>query len=188
MIIIHFTINSLLILSSLFVFLIENAVHSILLLVLSFLNASIICFIFGAEFLGLSFIIIYVGAIAILFLFVIMMLNVKIEILGLLKFLPLILLFSLIVFIQIYIAINSSFSNSNFLYFNFSFIESISNDFFLGQALYNYFSIGFLLAGFLLLVGMIGAIILTFNFKIKKINEISYKQLARSNKLLNFFK
>ena len=71
-------------------------------LVLTFLNASAICFVFGADFLGLLLIIIYVGAIAVLFLFVVMMLNVKIQILGLARFLPLIVLAVLIIFNQIF--------------------------------------------------------------------------------------
>jgi NADH-quinone oxidoreductase subunit J len=84
----HIFLNICLILSALFVLLSENSVHSILFLVLTFLNAAVICFIFGADFLGLLLIIIYVGAIAVLFLFVVMMLNVKTQYLGILKFLP----------------------------------------------------------------------------------------------------
>ena len=70
-------LNFLLIMSSLFVFISENPVNSVLFLILSFLCSSSICFYFGADFLGLIFIIIYVGAIAVLFIFIIMMLNIK---------------------------------------------------------------------------------------------------------------
>ena len=78
MISLHYFFITILLLSSLFVLISQNPVHSVLFLILAFCNASGILFLFNAEFLGLVFIIIYVGAIAILFLFVVMMLNVKI--------------------------------------------------------------------------------------------------------------
>ena len=56
-----------------------NSIESILFLILTFFNAAVILFLFGVDFLGLTFIIVYVGAIAVLFLFVIMMLSVKIN-------------------------------------------------------------------------------------------------------------
>ena len=78
MISLHYFFITILLLSSLFVLISQNPVHSVLFLILAFCNASGILFLFNAEFLGLVFIIIYVGAIAILFLFVVMMLNVKV--------------------------------------------------------------------------------------------------------------
>jgi len=132
----HIFLNCFLILSALFLFLSENSVHSILFLVLTFLNASAICFIFGADFLGLLLIIIYVGAIAVLFLFVIMMLNVKIQILGLAKFLPIIILSIFIVFNQILNFTGDILLNFDFLQFDYKNYESLSNDFFLSQVLF----------------------------------------------------
>jgi NADH-quinone oxidoreductase subunit J len=184
----HIFLNCFLILSALFLFLSENSVHSILFLVLTFLNASAICFVFGADFLGLLLVIIYVGAIAVLFLFVVMMLNVKVQILGLAKYLPLIVLVILIVFNQILNFTGDVLLNFNFLEFNYKHFESMSNDFFLSQTLFNYFLLCFLLSGIILLVGMIGAIVLTLNFNTKNRQEQPFRQLSRADQVLSFFK
>jgi NADH:ubiquinone oxidoreductase subunit 6 (subunit J) len=92
MITLHYFFSFLLLLSSIFVFISKNPVHSVLFLILTFCNAAGILFLFNAEFLGLVFIIIYVGAIAVLFLFVVMMLNVKIYSSDEFYYLPFILL------------------------------------------------------------------------------------------------
>ena len=73
----HFGINFLLISFGFLVLLSTNPIHSVLFLILSFCCASVTLILFGLDFLALLFIIIYVGAIAVLFLFVVMMLNVK---------------------------------------------------------------------------------------------------------------
>ena len=185
---VHIFLNCFIIISALFVFLSENSVHSILFLVLTFLNASAICFIFGADFLGLLIVIIYVGAIAVLFLFVIMMLNVKVQILGISRFLPLIILTVLIIFNQILNFTGNVLLNFNFLEFDYKNFEALSNDFFLSQTLFNYFLLCFLLSGIILLVGMIGAIVLTLNFNTKKRQELPFRQLSRSDKILSYFK
>ena len=185
---VHIFLNCFIIISALFVFLSENSVHSILFLVLTFLNAAAICFIFGADFLGLLIVIIYVGAIAVLFLFVIMMLNVKVQILGISRFVPLIILTVLIVFNQILNFTGNVLLNFNFLEFNYKNFEALSNDFFLSQTLFNYFLLCFLLSGIILLVGMIGAIVLTLNFNTKKRQELPFRQLSRSDQILSYFK
>lgn len=183
----HITINLLLITSAFFVFFSENSVHSIIFLVVTFLNASVICFLFGADFLGLILIIIYVGAIAILFLFVVMLLNVKTQVLGLTKYFFLFFLLSLFFVTQMYAVLSKSYLNFHFLDSQFFFFESLSNDFFLSQVLYNYFLLCFLISGLILLVGMIGAIVLTLNFNRDKRREHSYRQLSRSDAILSHF-
>ena len=75
--ILHFFLCSLLILSGFWVSVSLNPIESVLFLILAFCNTAAILFIFNVEFLGLLFIIIYVGAVAVLFLFIIMMLNIK---------------------------------------------------------------------------------------------------------------
>lgn len=184
----HILLNCFLIISALFVFLSENSVHSILFLVLTFLNAAAICFIFGADFLGLLLIIIYVGAIAVLFLFVVMMLNVKVQILGMLKYLPIIVVTVMIVFNQLFLLLSNSFLNFDFVSSSNIMFESLTNDFFLSQTLFNYFLVCFLISGIILLVGMVGAIVLTLNFNANTRREVSSKQLSRSNQILTFFK
>ena len=184
--VILYTLNFFLIFSTTCIFLVENAVHSVFFLVLTFLNAAAICFLFGADFLGLLIIIIYVGAIAVLFLFVVMMLNAKISGSDITKFLPIIFSIVLILFIQIYLFFTDLIINFNFTSTNYLF-ESLSKEFFLGECLYNYFLICFLLAGIVLLTGMIGAIVLTLNFDKKKFNQMPFRQLGRTDTFLSFF-
>lgn len=159
--------NVLLIVSTIFVLFSDSAIHALLFLVIAFLNGASICFLFGADFLGLSLIIIYVGAIAILFLFVVMMLNVKANTIKghQLVFYTIILVFILIC--QMYIWLSETFTNFNFLEFSYYLIENVSNEKFFGQTLYNFFLIIILLSGFLLLIAMIGAIILSLEIKNK---------------------
>ena len=177
---IYLILNILMLISSFFIFFSENSVHSIIFLILTFLNASAICFIFGADFLGLILIIIYIGAIAILFLFVVMLLNVKIQQIGFIKYLPIVMTCSLIFLVQLYLFFESSYLNFDFLIFNSNFFESLTTEFYLSQILFNNFLICFLLAGIVLLVGMLGAIVLTFNFNARKNRELSYRQLSRN--------
>jgi NADH-quinone oxidoreductase subunit J len=193
MITLHYFFSFLLLLSSIFVFISKNPVHSVLFLILAFCNASGILFLFNAEFLGLVFIIIYVGAIAVLFLFVVMMLNVKIYFSDEFSYLPFIFLGGFVLVIQVFLVLEKAFSNSIFwstsLPYNFeNFLDPLTSIDVLGQSLYNYYLLCFLLAGLILLVAMVGAIILTLNFSSKRQNELVSRQLSRSDNFLAFFK
>jgi|LauGreSuBDMM15SN_2_FD.fasta_scaffold195215_1 NADH-quinone oxidoreductase subunit J len=193
MITLHYFFSFLLLLSSIFVFISKNPVHSVLFLILAFCNASGILFLFNAEFLGLVFIIIYVGAIAVLFLFVVMMLNVKIYSSDEFSYLPFIFLGGFVLVIQVFLVLEKAFSNSIFwstsLPYNFeNFLDPLTSIDVIGQSLYNYYLLCFLLAGLILLVAMIGAIILTLNFSSKRQNELVSRQLSRSDNFLAFFK
>ena len=90
-----------LIIVCLFVFLADNPVHSVLFLILAFFNSSVLLFTLNIEFLGIILIIIYVGAIAVLFLFVVMMLNIKIVLLNFKLYYVLFFIISAILFQQI---------------------------------------------------------------------------------------
>ncbi len=183
--ILHIIFLSILIISYFFVFFSENTVHSVLYLILAFCSASGILILIKAEFLALLFLIIYVGAIAVLFLFVIMMLNVK-KIRSSVFF-YIIFFISLFVLIPFYNVLAESFggfSIDSSSFFNaFDIKGNISN---FGQILYNYYLICFLLAGILLLVAMVGAIILTLNFKNDNHPELSFRQLSRSKNIIFF--
>ena len=187
----HYFISFCLIIICLLVFIVDNPVHSVLFLILAFFNASILLLTFDIEFLGIIFIIIYVGAIAVLFLFVVMMLNVKIFSFDLTQYYSLLFLFISLFFIQIFSIVSKTFiqfENQN-IYSNipFFFFDSLSNLNILGQVLYNYYTSSFLIAGLVLLVAMIGSIALTLNFSSKRKTELLYKQLARSENSFNFF-
>jgi NADH-quinone oxidoreductase subunit J len=191
--ILHSFFTFFLILSGLFVFISDNPVHSVLFLILTFCNASAILFLFNVEFLALAFIIIYVGAIAVLFLFVVMMLNVKFFLTLNFFHIPFLLLCSLILLIQIFFIVEKSFFGVNQLITDNDFniinsFDTLNNVDVLGQGLYNYFLICILLAGFVLLIAMIGAIVLTLNFSAQRNHELDYRQLSRSDNFLAFLK
>eukprot|EP00605_Chrysophyceae_sp_TOSAG23-4_P002974 GSChrysophyteH1.ASY1.ANO1.3276.1 assembled CDS len=172
----------LLLLSSIFVLISKNPVHSVLFLILCFCNSAIILFVLNTEFLGLIFIIVYVGAIAILFLFVVMMLNVKVlssENFNL--FIPLLYSGAGILMFKDVLASNIGVTFTHY-------VDSLNNIDVLGQSLYNYYLSCFLLAGLILLVAMIGAIILTLNFSSQRKNEMPLRQLSRSDNFLTFFR
>jgi NADH-quinone oxidoreductase subunit J len=166
----------------------------VLFLILCFCNAAGILFLFNAEFLGLIFIIVYVGAIAILFLFVVMMLNVKIYSSdNLAYYLPFFLLTGFVLMLQVYLIFEKVFSNTTFWYSDLpytfeNYIDNLNSIDVLGQCLYNYYLICFLVAGLILLVAMIGAIVLTLNFSSQRKNEMPSRQIARSDKFLAMFR
>jgi NADH-quinone oxidoreductase subunit J len=189
---IHFLLGIFVCTSGLFVFLTENPVHSVLFLILTFFNSSAILLLLNADFLALIFVIVYVGAIAVLFLFVVMMLNIKSPTSSS-AYHPLAFLGSIFLIIQIFLGLEKSYTSWSFWTldsFNNTFItfDSTSNIEVLGQSLFNLFLLPFLLAGIILLVAMLGAINLTLNFSSQRKGEISFRQLSRSDKFLSFFK
>jgi NADH-quinone oxidoreductase subunit J len=180
-----------------FVIISKNPIHSILSLILVFFNAASLSILLGAEFLAMLFVIVYVGAVAVLFLFVIMMLNIKTANLSIsmYRYLPISLLFGSVFFSELFImfyfdlaSVNSyklnlltDFDpvNQNFL---ISWQESVyffSNVVVLGQLLYTYFSYPFILSGIILLVSMIGAISLTLHRRNDIKRQYIYKQIQR---------
>jgi NADH-quinone oxidoreductase subunit J len=167
--------------SALQVILVKNPVHSALFLILTFVSASALFILQGAEFLGLILILVYVGAVMVLFLFVVMMLDVKaMEHLkqNIMQYIPTVLLISTLLFAQIaYILYKSNFnynngyqilttsnSNSNTntnTNTNNNTINTISNTHALGKLLFTNYIFAFEVAGSILLVGIIIAVVLT---------------------------
>ena len=163
--------------------------HSVLFLILTFFNAAALLFLFNVEFLGLIFLIIYVGAIAVLFLFVIMMLNVKTNLSIKFFNLPLIIITCAFVLIQTFYLIKDTFTPVEIVFQTTKiefFLDKLNSIDVLGQGLYNYYIICFLIAGLILLVAMIGAIALTLNYKSGRKNELVIRQLSRSDNFLAF--
>jgi len=148
----------------------RNPIHSILFLVCVFISSSVLLFCLEVEFLGLSFILIYVGAIAILFLFVVMMLDLKIndKLFNRLEY-DLVTYFLIFFFFIELVLPFSSFNSftqdlnySSFYWVNWSSqIETFTNIQAVGQVLYSHYFIFFLLAGFILFVSIIGSLMLT---------------------------
>ena len=172
--------------TSTFIYFSINPIHSILLLILLFFESAIVLSLFNLEFISILFILIYVGAIAILFLFVIMMLQLKLNDLESLIFLPILFSFNFLCFLNFL----SSYSIF-YIYFDFcnfsTFEESFVEIFILGQLLYNYSLICFLLAGLILLLALVGSVILSLEFSKIKFNFI-FKKLGRSSNFVSFFK
>ena len=180
-----------------FVIISKNPIHSILSLILVFFNAASLLILLGAEFLAMLFVIVYVGAVAVLFLFVIMMLNIKAANLSIsmYRYLPISLLFGSVFFSELFImfyfdlaSVNSyklnsvsnfDFVNQNYLIFWQDSIHFFSNVVVLGQLLYTYFSYPFILSGVILLVSMIGAISLTLHRRNDIKRQYIYKQIQR---------
>ncbi len=195
MTIVHNLICSVLLISGFLVAFSTNPIQSVLFLIATFCSAGAILILFHSEFFGLVFIIIYVGAIAVLFLFVIMMLNVKndnenVHLFGN-KNLELGVL--AVVFYSFFIVLKLNlqkfFSKESTLITtedNF-FLDSLNNIDVLGQVMYNYYFVCFLFAGLLLLIALLGAVVLTLKFNEIKKSQLANRQLARSDKFLSFF-
>ena len=163
----------------------KNTVHSVFFLILDFISISCLFIMIGAEFLGMIMLIVYVGAVAVLFLFVVMMLNVaqqknqwfiSEENSG---HIPVGLLISAIIFFELIIVIGGwkykpdLFETTNLI------TNEISNTHSLGQVLYTDYIHIFQISGMILLIAMIGAIVLTFRQR-EGVKKQSYlKQISR---------
>jgi NADH-quinone oxidoreductase subunit J len=157
------TILFFLMLFSFFVICSRNPVHSVLSLISVFLIASLLLFCLDVEFLALSFVIVYVGAIAVLFLFVVMMLDIKIgdSSLDLLLYGPLSYFISFVFFLELKFS-SANFSSLDHHWINWiSQIDSMSNIQIIGQLLYTYYFFFFLMAGFILFIAILGSLMLT---------------------------
>ena len=164
----------------------KNTVHSVFFLILDFISISCLFIMIGAEFLGMIMLIVYVGAVAVLFLFVVMMLNVAQQKNQWFsseqssKHIPIGLIISTIIFFELIIVIGGwKYKPDLFNKIKSSSIESISNTHSLGQILYTDYIHIFQISGMILLVAMIGAIVLTFRQR-EGVKKQSYlKQISR---------
>ena len=146
----------------------RNPVHSVLFLILAFFNAAGLFVLLGAEFLGMILIVVYVGAVAVLFLFVIMMLDVDFTELreGFLEYLPIGLVIAGIFLAELLLVAGGWVINPTAVKSITSAIPAnVSNTEALGLVLYTKYIHYFQLAGMVLLVAMIGAIVLTLRHK-----------------------
>ena len=174
------------ILSSFLVVFVSNPVHSVLFLIFTFFNAAIIFLIFKAEFLAMTLLIVYVGAVAVLFLFVVMMLNISESIVkeGFLKYFPFGLLLISIFLIELFMIFNSDkiiFPESGLIKINEIMNLGMDNTKSLGLFLYTDYFIIFQMSGFLLLLAMIGAIVLAHSDikNPKSISSIEQKNIDK---------
>src|SRR5690242_14757402 len=164
----------------------RNPVHSVLFLILAFVNASGLFMLLGAEFLAMILVVVYVGAVAVLFLFVIMMLDVDFTQLreGFIEYLPVGLLIGAVFLAELLLVaggwiMNPAISRS----ITSPTPADISNTAALGLVLYTKYIHYFQLAGMVLLVAMIGAIVLTLRHKAKVKRQDINVQNARTPEL-----
>jgi NADH-quinone oxidoreductase subunit J len=162
----------------------RNTVYSVFFLILVFVNISILFIMIGAEFLGMIMLIVYVGAVAVLFLFVVMMLNVadkEPKVSSKSKFFNNIsagAIVGIIIFLELLVAIGGWKYTNNFI--NLSDINlSEDNTRALGRVLYTDYIHLFQLSGMILLVAMIGAITLTFKKKENVKRQSYFAQIER---------
>lgn len=160
----------------------RNPVHSVLFLILAFFNSAALFVLLGAEFLAMILIVVYVGAVAVLFMFVVMMLDINFVEMrqGFLQYLPVGALVGLVLLAELLVVLGAwTFSPETAAQAQFKTPAGISNTHAIGQILYTDYIYLFQAAGMVLLAAMIGAIVLTHRQRtgVKKQNISS--QLAR---------
>ena len=159
----------------------KNPVHSVLFLILSFVNTSGLFVLLGAEFLAMILIVVYVGAVAVLFLFVVMMLDINFikfrE--GFLQYLPFGLLLGFVLLIELLmIFLSGNLKNMTLIEYNLLPVtKQIENTKELGSILYTKYFYLFQLSGLILLVAMIGSIILTLRQRTGVKKQLIHKQI-----------
>ena len=163
----------------------RNPVHSVLFLILAFVNAAGLFVLVGAEFLAMILIIVYVGAVAVLFLFVVMMLDVDFAELkqGFLTYLPTGALVAGILVAEILVVIGGSIISPEQIAgaaVPIPNIDEVPNTQAIGEVLYTHYLFYFQLAGLVLLVAMIGAIVLTLRHKEGVKRQSIAAQVART--------
>ncbi len=178
-----FLFSAFLITTCIFVIFSKNPVNSVLFLVLAFLNSTFLFILIGAEFVGIILAIVYIGAVAILFLFVVMMLDIQKTtlMLNIKKYVPIAIVFASIILAEIiYLTIyKSSKVNPD------TIIRYDNNTEQIGDVLYTKYFIDFQLSGIVLLLAMIGAIVLTHVYRpsIKRQNIEKQNQTSATTRV-----
>jgi NADH-quinone oxidoreductase subunit J len=162
----------------------RNPVHSVLFLILAFFNAAALFLIAGAEFLALILVIVYVGAVAVLFLFVVMMLDINFAQLreGFQRYAPIGALIGAILFAELILVLGAWRFAPDMAVLRLSpapHPSAVQNTVALGQVLYTDYVFPFQLAGLVLLVAMIGAIVLTLRDRRRGRHQVIAEQTAR---------
>ena len=182
-----YTFSVIAVLSAVMVTVSKNTVHSVFFLILDFISISCLFIMIGAEFLGMMMLIVYVGAVAVLFLFVVMMLNVSLQ-----KnewfaaergssHIPVCIIVSIIIFFELIIVIGGwkykPDLNKSFDDLGISLDKTNTHS--IGEVLYTDYIHLFQMSGMILLVAMIGAIVLTFRKRSGIKRQSYFKQISR---------
>jgi NADH-quinone oxidoreductase subunit J len=174
--------------SALMVIASKNTVHAVFFLILDFISVGCLFVMIGAEFLGMIMLIVYVGAVAVLFLFVVMMLNVAEQKQSWFRgikstHIPVGLIVSIIILLEILVVVGGWRYKANFIRTDSIVVDSnFSNTHQLGSVLYTDYIYLFQIAGIILLLSMVGAIVLTYR-KREGVKRQSYiNQISRESK------
>ena len=181
-----YTFSFIAIISAIMVTASKNTVHSVFFLILDFISISCLFIMIGAEFLGMIMLIVYVGAVAVLFLFVVMMLNVAQQknqwfiSKNSSKHIPVGLIISTLIFVELLIVIGGWKYKPEIFDLNNAFLNAgRSNTHSIGEILYTDYIHVFQISGMILLVAMIGAIVLTFRKREGVKTQSYFKQISR---------
>lgn len=159
----------------------RNTMHSVLFLVFCFFNAAGLFFMLDAEFLGIILILIYVGAVMVLFMFVVMMLDINVSRLreGFLQYLPLGGMIAIILLIEFVGAASSGVFSEGVKATAEHLPQSVNNTEQIGLVLYTKYLLGFEIAAIILLVALIGSIVLTLRAR----KDAKYQNIAAQVKV-----
>ncbi|MEQ8344784.1 MAG: NADH-quinone oxidoreductase subunit J [Sneathiellaceae bacterium] len=149
----------------------RNPVHSVLFLILTFVNSAGLFILMGAEFIGMMLIVVYVGAVAVLFLFVVMMLDINFVELrqGFLQYLPVGALVGVILLVELFLVLGAWIYSPDVAAVSrlpIPPMAEVTNAHAIGHVMYTYFIYAFQVAGLILLVAMVGAIVLTHRARV----------------------
>jgi len=165
----------------------RNPVHSVFFLILAFFNSAGLFVLLGAEFVAMILVIVYVGAVAVLFLFVVMMLDINFTELrqGFLQYMPVGALIGLVLFTELVLVLGSwtilpGASTAISVPSAAAGAVALSNTHALGQLIYTHYAYPFQVAGLILLVAMIGAIVLTLRQRTGVRRQSIAAQIART--------
>jgi NADH-quinone oxidoreductase subunit J len=183
-----YTFSLIAIISAIMVTASKNTVHSVFFLILDFISISCLFIMIGAEFLGMIMLIVYVGAVAVLFLFVVMMLNVAqqknqwFSSTENSKHIPVGIIISVIIFFELIVVISSWKLNPDMITTNsLTKSQTITNTHSIGSVLYTDYIHIFQLSGMILLVAMIGAIVITFRKRSGVKKQSYFSQISRES-------
>ncbi len=179
-----YILSVVMVLSALAVISSRNPVHSVLFLIFCFFNAAGLFVLLGAEYIAMTLVIVYVGAVAVLFLFVVMMLDIELAKAreGFLKYLPIGLGVAALFFVELTMIFNAL-ENIEIIaapaLHAAPLATDVTNTQAIGRILYTDYIYAFQVSGIILLVAMIGAIVLTLRDKKRSLKQNINKQLAR---------
>ncbi|MBT4169682.1 MAG: NADH-quinone oxidoreductase subunit J [Rhodospirillaceae bacterium] len=163
----------------------RNPVHSVLFLILTFFNAAGLFVLIGAEFLAMVLVVVYVGAVAVLFMFVVMMLDINFVEMreGFLQYMPVGVLVGIILLVELLMVLGTASMSPEVMAAGTEPIPDLAdrqNTAALGDVIYTKYIYLFQAAGMILLIAMIGAIVLTHRQRPGVRKQVISKQLART--------